>query len=384
MLKDLCVLVLLSAGVFVFGNTALNGSLGAPESLSGELKSPPDSLYEWNIGTEAPFKYRLLHRAIVLGTYRLVSEKDNNMLFFRLYQAYALIFHVAAALAFYALLRTLRMGSASFWGTVLFALMPAMLMAYSVPVHTREDMLAYSLLSIGLISIVRNNLAGILTSFFLGVLCRETLLLLPLINLFFNRKQSMRMRGLIFVASIALFVALRLASPSAPYDVWEGLHWNLSHKVQVMGFLFISFGFLWLPFLLWLTGPADRIPEPSFFYRSSSATLAVLVVTTFFGGIYNEIRLLYLLAPWVIIGSMGYYLMNRDRVKQIITAKSYLIFTGILLLAFGAGTFLLVHKLDKIIPPSEHNISYSSWAVITAVQLYFTCVSLPLFAKSVR
>lgn len=381
MLRNACFLFLLSTGIFLLGNSYFNGSLHNRFNLSGELKSPPDALYEWNIGTQAPFKYRLLHRTLILGTYHLVAEEDNNHLFFRLYQVYSLIFQAGAVIVFYLLLRLLRFQKLALWGAALFAVMPPMLMAYSVPVHTREDMLAYALLCAGLIFMIRNNLPGMVIIFLLGVFCRETLLLLPLVNLLFNRRQAMPVRILIFAASMAVFVAIRFLLGAEDYDVWEGLKWNLAHLPQVAGFTFISFGFLWLPFFFWIFTPRDPNNDTAVIHQSSVMVLMVILGTTFLGGIFNEIRLLYLMAPWVIAGALAFYRSKEPVVMRLLT-RSYLLFSLLLLLVFAAGTALLLQQLDKIIPPSEHNISYGSWAVITAVQLYLTGVTLPVFFKT--
>jgi hypothetical protein len=380
-LRHACLLFLLSTGVFLLGNTSFNGSLRNPTNLSGELKSPPDSLYEWNIGTQAPFKYRLVHRSVILGTYHAVAKQENNQLFFRLYQIYSLIFQVAGAIVLYLLLRLLKFEKLAFWGAALFAVMPPMLMAYSVPVHTREDMLAYVVLSAGLIFILKNNRTGIAVTFLLGVLCRETLLILPLVNLLFNRKQSVMVRVAIISSSLIVFFAIRFLLGAENYDVWEGLKWNMSHVFQVAGFTFVSFGFLWLPFLLWMIRPEPE-EEIAFFHQSAPVVLAVILITTFLGGIFNEIRLLYLLAPWVIVGSVAFYRSKKATLQHVVMTRGYLLFSTALLVAFGAGTFLLTTHLGKIIPPSEHNISYDLWAVITSAHLYLSCASLPLlFSK---
>jgi hypothetical protein len=377
-LKDLCLLLFVASFVFYFGNSILDGSLHRPENLSGELKSPPDSLYQWNIGEEAPFKYRLLHRAMVLGTYHVLSAEPDNATFLTVYRTYAFGFHVLAVLSFYLLLRYLCLGAGAFWGAFIFSVLPPFFMAYSVPVHTREDTLAYTLLSLGLLAMLSGRVWWMVLIFALGALCRETLLLLPLVNLLFNRPMGIAKRAAIFAVSIGIFGGVRWAVGMEVYNYWEGLKWNLGNGFQVIGFLYLTFGFLWLPFIAWMYKSIYHTENTAIIHKSSMTVLLVILTTTFLGGIFNEIRLLYLLAPWVITGAIQFFQGNRERIRLLTRSRPYLVFASIIFAVAAVSTLYLINGIQGWIE-SNYDIPYAPWITLAGIHGYLSIVTLPLF-----
>lgn len=381
-IKQLLILVILAGSTFFASNTFLNGSLTNPFHLSGELKSPKDSTYLWKIGNEPPFQYRILHRAAITPIYKLVSgEQDNNQTFFLTYKIGALFFHLLAVLIFYFFLVQINLSEMALSGAILFALLPPLAAAYNLPVHTREDTMAYSLLILGLLAIMKNKVPLIFLFAILGVLCRETLLLIPFVNLFFNKRQNLFLR--LFISSIAFgtFLLVRWHFGLPSYDYWEGLRWNVANVDQVIGFSFITFGFLWLPFFLSFLRTKEVTRTIPIITPSGPSVFVLVVATTFLGGIFNEIRLLYLLSPWVIVATLSYYLKNEKEIKLRFFSKRYLAFASIaLLVAIVLGGFALSNA-TRLVGTSQYDIPFALWIVLTILQVYLSSITVPLLFK---
>jgi hypothetical protein len=272
----------------------------------------------------------------------------------------------------------------AFAGAAIFAILPPLLMAYNVPLHTREDTLGYIILIAGLIAIIKNDTASIILTTLIGVLCRETLLLLPFINLFFNKKQNLWIRVLVVILGFGVFLLIRIISGITKYDYWEGLNWNLSNIEQVVGFGYITFGFLWLPFFLSFKKRVQSSPDTTIITQSGLSVFILVIVTTFMGGIFNEIRLLYLLSPWVIITSLLYYLENKNEIKSILRLKWYRIFLiTISLFAISALVILFICALQLKVS-SKYDIPYKSWITIGLIQAYLGIATLPIGFKIYR
>ena len=381
--RNIFVLIFISGLTFYLSNNLLDGTLKSEVNLGGELKSPPDSLYLWNIGKEAPFKYRILHRAIVSGTYgALKSTPHDSGLFFTIYKTYALIAHVGAVLIFYFFIGITDLKNLRLPGAVLYAMLPPLLLAYNVPVHTREDTFAYCLLLTGIVGIIKNKPLIVLLTSLIGIFCRETLLILPVIYLFFQHKQLFSLRVVILLLTAGVFFLIRFYIGLNKYDHTEGLRWNLTHPDQVFGFLFVSFGFLWFPFLLNLLTRKNnpiKLTNLDVLYRSAPTVVALILITTFLGGIFNEIRLLYLLAPWVITLALYQYEIRKLTIHQRLMSKSFLLFITITALVIVPLTIIIMRSYESFIPASKYGISYGKWIIITCIQVFLTLLTAPLF-----
>lgn len=375
--------------IFNFSNTALQGSLSQTKTLSGELKSNPDSLYKWKIGNEAPFQYRILHKAIVIGTYSLVKGKDadDNNLFFATYKAWAFTFQLTAVLSFFLFLAVLDFNhTAAFVGSLIFLLWPPSLMAYTAPVHTREDMLAYTLIVVGLITLLKRRIFLFFIISLFGVMCRETLLLLPFIYLFFTSFDRLAFRIVLSAIPCTGFILLRLIIGMPPYDYKEGLLWNVENLDQVIGFTFLTYNVLWIPFLLsvyqfTISTVGNNKASLRLIYKSAVPVLILVMLTTFFGGIFNEIRLLYIFSPWLIPISMSYLLDNWITIKKLVVHKSYLLFIVILSLGFILSSNFTIRNYKKVIGDTNYDIPFHLWLIITIAAAFLTLAAIPVFYK---
>jgi hypothetical protein len=384
LLKQLLFLLLISSLTFSVSNFLLDGSLNSTIKLSHELKTHRDSLYSWNISTEPPFKYRVLHKFLVYGVYKITTgDQDNNRTFFLVYRSAAFLFHSLAIMLFYFFLIQINLKEMAFVGTILFSLLPPILLAYNLPVHTREDTLGYILLLVGLISIIRNNIPGIFIASILGVFCRETLLILPFVNLFFNKTQSLFLR--LFISSICfgIFLLIRFYNGIEPYNFWEGLIWNKNNLLQVIGFGYITFGLLWIPFFFRILEKQTKQPFNALIYDSAPSVFFLVIVTTFVGGIFNEIRILYLLFPWVITIGLSEYTEHKAKIATQLKSKRYQFYATALALITCAITTYMVKKVDQYFV-SQYEIPFLTWIIVASIQGYLGLLLMPYFFGKIK
>lgn len=377
------VLVLFSTIIFFVSNHYMRGSLRSEVYLAKEIKSPLDSIAQYRIASEAPFKYRLLFPQIIKATYNALYDQPSTLGFYHVYRAWSLCFYVASVLAMFWLLSTCGFSASfSFGGAVTFVLLPPMLMAFSLPVHTREDTLGYTLFFAGLVFLLKKKNALFLLIACLGVLCRETLLLLPLLYFFFS-ENSWLSRFIIAGIPGILWLSLRFIMGHDQYDVWLGLKWNLDNPEQVVGFLFITFSICWLPFLFNLIefkkGNVVNNLNRKFFFQTAWFSLIVILVTTFVGGIYNEIRLLYLFSPWMIIITLDYLQKNQGHVYSLIQNQKYRVYAVACAATAGLLMYFVLRYQEKLIVPGKYAVPYDLWIILSVCYIFILLLSLPLF-----
>ncbi len=391
MIKDRLIIVVFACLVFIVSNMLLNGYLSSYQSLGDEIAAPADALHEWHLNKKAPFEYRILFPAIVLSAW--TATRGENTAFYWSYVSISLIFFIGAALAFFQLLLELRFSRRlSLTGVIIFLLLPPLLLAYTLPVHTREDTLAYLILCLGLLFLLRKQYVWFFSICLIGVLCRETLLILPFIFLFFVKDFSFWKRAFLASLPIVAWLALRILveTNKAAYDPLEGFKWNLANPAQVVVFAFITFGPLWI---LWLGGRKLVLRKESsknmnervqMLARSAPWALTLIIVTTFLGGIYNEIRLLYLGFPWVISLSLVFIKAYQDQLRSAINSKGYIRgITGLILLA-GVGYYFIFKNQDALLAITQHDIPVLIWLTIGLVMTTITVAILLLIGVAHR
>lgn len=375
------LIVVIAAVQFFVSNHTFRGYLRSEVFLGKELKTHRDSLYQYKLVAEAPFKYRLLFPSIVKGTYAVLYASDDALGFYQVYKGWSLFFYVTAAVACFFFLSVVGFQQSwAFAGALIFLWLPPVLLAYSLPVHTREDMLAYTLMFAGLSCLVQQRWWWMLAVALLGALCRETLLLLPLMYFLFGRDPQWWRRFLIAGLPVALWLSIRVGMPHQPYDTWEGLRWNLNNPEQVVGFLFITFNVLWLAFAVYVRKLKryQHAPEPlGFFYRSAWAALLIILITTFVGGIYNEIRLLYLFAPWMIVIALTVYREYAGVIAEVRQHRAYVLYTRLVTVGSVIGLGLLLKYQEKIITPGRYAVPYYLWITVSVVYIMLLLWAVP-------
>ena len=363
-------------------NLWLGGYLFSYQSVGSEIAAPADALYEWNLNQRAPFEYRMLFPALVNGVWRMTAQ--TNAAFYGSYVGVSFACGIGAALAFFQLLLSVGFSArCSLVGVGMFLLLPPFLLAYTLPVHTREDTLAYLLLCVGLLLLVRKQYAGFALISVAGAACRETLLILPFVLLFFTHDLSFLKRALLASLPVAVWVLIRVLVEAnhESYDPLDGLEWNLNNPAQVVGFAFITFGPLWIG---WIKGRS--IPRPSaladgieLLARSAPWVLLLILLSTFLGGVYNEIRLLYLGFPWVIALSLFFFSTYAPQIKTIVRTTRYIKYVGSLGIASGLVYYVLAKNFASVVGPIYYDVPVQTWLAVFSVMFFVSLAMLPLY-----
>jgi len=376
---------LLFVTFFVFlGSISYEGSnLASKKSFAREIQSPVDNLMKWELGNKPPYKYRALFRWIVKGSWTIMFKGNNDRLY-HIYIFWNFIFLAGTVFLLNHFLNILGFSqNYSIFGSLLFLACPAIFMAFSLPVHTREDFLGYFLLTLGLIFTVKKKLITMTLVAVLGVFCRETLLILPFYFLFFSDTPKFYKRILIAAIPIIVWVCFRIIYGLESYDYWEGFRWNLENLEQVAGFFFITFGALWLPFfvnLLKLKTLCREVNNAGFrsLLKASPWVLSLVFVMTFLGGIFNEIRLMFLIFPWVIPLSLLFFRKYYGFIKIYFTQRNYMIFIVILSTFTIYAIIWSLHNFEYYLESSKYNIPFQQWIIVALVNLFFMIAFSPI------
>ncbi len=386
-LKQVILLVFITITVFFLSNTFFGGYI-TPDRLGSEISASPEALYEWHLSQKAPFQYRLLFPAIVQGSWQLLTaDQPDNEVFFYVYQGWSLFFLITAVISFYFLIQAFGFNQRwRLWGCLFFLISPPVLLAYTLPVHTREDTLGYTLLCVGLLCLMHQRIFLFFLVTLLGVLCRETLLILPFIFLFFIPFRNIAFRTGLAAMPVLLWISLRFWIDGGVYDPLEGLKWNLANLEQVVGFSFITFHFMWLLFFYGLLHRQSFIRNNAdfptqFLFQSGFIIFCLIVITTFIGGIFNEIRLLFLMFPWVIMIALHVLRMYQNRISAALQHKKYQVYLLINVLVFGVACIYLVQHYQQFLDPSRYAIPFQVWIVATFVYVLITVLFIPLYYK---
>lgn len=379
----LLTIILFSSGIFYVNNAFLYGYLRSKQNFANEIRSNVESIEDYTITKVAPFKFRLLFPAFIKSTYHAAFQHPDSQGFFTIYRFWSLIFFVTAACSMFFLLRACAFNDTySFFGTLVFLLLPAMSLAYTLPVHTREDTLAYTIFFMALIFFLKDQKVLFLLFAVMGALCRETLLLLPLLYFFFSKDNNILRRLFISGLPCAVWLSVRLLMSQQEYDVWEGLKWNLQNPAQVVTFLFMTFAFCWLALFIktlsYKRSIAHATEPVKFFLRSSWFTLIIILLTTIVGGIFNEIRLLYLFSPWMIVLTMDFIRDNRESMKAVLARKDYWLYSALCTMACAAVLYFALKYQDQLLPPGKHGVPYHLWIIVAMSTVLTFMLFLPL------
>lgn len=380
------ILVLVIATIFfILSGFVFKGSLNNISYLSSEIASP-EALYKYSLAEKAPFKYRMLFSSLVQLTYNIFSEPKNNQNFYIIYCLWSGLSYIAAAVSFYILLITLKFSRQhSIWGLMLFLLCPAVLFGYSLPVHSREDFLAYTILNISLIFIIRNNFKGVLCFAFLGILCRETLLIIPFLYLFFTTSKWIH-KALVVSICFVVFFLIRFISGYESYNFLDlGFFYNLQNIEESIGFIFLVFSFMWPVYLYDLYAYFQykkNIPkDPLTFLRKSSLAVFILILsTTIIGGRINEIRLMFLLFPWVIPIFLFYVKSLKISFYNAYQTRGYKIYLLICACSI-IPLYVIASENITLFTEGIFAVPYNQWIIVTCIHLFILCSSIPIYIE---
>jgi hypothetical protein len=376
-------LIAVMAGLLFFvSNHFMRGYLRSEITLAKEIKSPPVAIYRYTLSQEPPFRYRVVFPAIVKSIHTTFYTADDSRGFYVVYVGVSLIFYITSAVAMFWLLKQCGFDNIlCFSGCIIYLLLPAMLLAFTLPVHTREDTLAYTLFFTGLGLLIRRDRWVFLCVSIAGALTRETLLLLPLLYLLFAKDERIFRRLFIAGVPVLAWLFVRFGLPQERYDVWEGLTWNLNNLEQVAGFTFIAFNVLWLPFVLHISFYRRHLhytpQDLRFFYRTSLFTLLVILLTTFLGGIFNEIRLLFLFSPWMIILALDFWKNYREIIKSVFQTRTFRVVFMVCAVFCATLMFVVLQNREKLIPSGKYSVPYDLWVTLSIVYIFVFLTMIP-------
>jgi len=344
----LVVLLFLLVVVFAF-NWIAGGTITSPRHLAIDLASPPDSPQDWSVQYWIPTEYRALFRWIVQGTYSVLFSPTDAFGFYSAFVFWSFFFFGCALIAFYFYLRVLDLSStAAFIGGLLFLASPPVLLAYKYPVYTREDPLAYFLVLLGLIAVFKSKAMWVSVISAVAALTRETTLILPLAYVLASRDPWSK-KFLVCLPPLLAVVGVRFLLGFAAYDPFEGSIYNLQTPGQTLAFLFCAFGVLWLPYLIRMQDKWREGNFASYAWQVLVATGPIILILVLGTQIVlaraREIRISFLLFPWVIPLALDWFRANGERLRALVFQIGFWV-TAITILAILSLTILYFHLTD--------------------------------------
>ncbi len=291
--------------------------------FGGEL-SPNSWAWEgsWSKSAE-PFKYRILFRYSVdffADSLTAFLPKDLTTYW------YALVTGLLISISFSLVALELLLRECNYKPSlrsillIVWFLFPPIHHAFLLPVQTKEDFLAYGIFFLGIRSILKNDLYGVLFWTILAALTRETLLILPLVFFLVSCK-PLSQRVLPLICAVALQLGIRILMGTEGYQVLRNENFETALTIPMSIFLILGFGWVGLFTLLLKTRIAstynmtlqslklkncDEESGPPDYLERLVATLPIVfilvLITHLLMGRIVEIRISALLAPWALIG----------------------------------------------------------------------------------
>jgi hypothetical protein len=330
-----------------------NTYISSPDRLVNALVRRVGQIPSWTVWgekLEQPFPNRVLFRflyvgvarAFGLGPFGVWAEFVALNYALSLAQAFVLYFYCARTLALPRAVAALSVGLVHLSFTHVFA--------FEYPVYVIEDLLAYLLLLGGLTALSERKHRLFLACLVLGVLTRETLLIL-LVVYWLHSRDSLVPKAVAAVLGVAAFAAPRLLLGNMVYNPLQvSLSINLQRPVEALIFVFATFGVLWWTILLawrenrWLIGtPLDR----------SIAIWAVILIliASLVGGRLRETRLVFLAFPWIVIPSAAYLVDQFERLKRarVVPAQLRLAVPVFVISGLALGVLVLLSPIRQMI-----------------------------------
>jgi hypothetical protein len=324
------------------------GALASPWALVAELHGTRDAPASWHMGEEVPYCYRWLFRALVLSAIRIVPGGTSPEGFYSVFVAASGATLFLAAIAFEQLLREL--GHTSRWrrlGLGLFFAGFPIVFAYDMPIHTREDFLAYGCVALELVWVARDRPWLLALTGAAAANVRETTALGLLPYLFVASRSRATRFAAVTPAFLAMAAVHVLRAPArAGVLPPQGITTNLAAPGESLLYLFASFGALWVLAAIRLVerrsqGQRDGIlgwPQAAF-------AIGLALVTYVFLGMMRECRIVYVAAPWVVGLSLEY--LASERFREVWHERAAWL-VALLVLALGAWFELRIAREPEL------------------------------------
>jgi hypothetical protein len=340
----LLVTLVFAVNVFLRSNTYVS----SPERLVGALvrrvgQAPGWSL--WGRGLEQPFPNRVLFRVLYIGIARTFGLDSFGIWLEFVALNYVLSLAQAFLLYFYCT-RTLRLSRGTAALSIALVLLSfTHLFAFEYPVYVIEDVLAYVFLLGGLIALSKQQTVLFQLCVVLGVLTRETLLILLVVYFLYSGHSSI-LKGVAAIPGLLALALPRLLLGNMAYNPLEvSLAINLQRPVEALVFVFAAFGVLWcvIPFAWY----ENRLLGGTPLNRTIGVVaVALILIASLVGGRLRETRLVYLAFPWIVVPSAAYLVTQYDRLRRSrkLAQALRLIVPTFAVLAVGISLFVSIFR----------------------------------------
>ncbi|MBN2383474.1 hypothetical protein JXQ70_11375 [bacterium] len=388
--SDVCAMIIMAGLVFIVFrvNWVIGASWQNVTYLANELASPVDSPQSWVLQTMAPFRYRLLFFSLVQGTWSLFFSQTDAYGFVMVFRFWSVFFSYALVIAFYFFLQQLNFGRRSaFLGVLLLLFSPPMFFAYIHPVHTREDPIAFLLIVLQLSLLLKGRMFafGVVNS--IGMFCRETLLLVP-ICYFIVSPDRLWLRFVHVAVPLITAFLIRFVLGFSSYDPLSLSAENVTFPYETAVGMFLVFGVMWLPGLAGLIkswSSRDELSRPLRFLACSGPwALGLIVASHLILGRAREIRISFLIFPWILVFGLKWFQNNRTVLHQVIKDK---LFWGYVLLVLLGSSGLFVYLNAHLAEYHDllNTFARGCWLKLIVCQLFLTLVMFyPLFRSLTR
>lgn len=376
--------LLLFALLLVFALNILAGStITSPQNLAIDLASPPDAPQDWLVQNWALVKYRALFKWIVRGTWSLFFSPADTWSFFVVFVAWSFVFFYGTLITFYYYLRVLDFDRrASFIGCLVFLATPPVLLAYKYPVYTREDVLAYFLVLLGLLAIFKLKPALMSVFAAAAALTRETTLIVPLTYLI-AAHAAWRKRIVYILPPLLALIGLRWLWGVANGNAFESSVLNLLFPGETIAFMFCVFGVLWLPMGLGMRDRWHQRESLDYAWQvltvSGPLIVALVIGAAIFLARAREIRSSFIVFPWALPFALDWFRKRTEYFARLVKNYRYWVFAFSILAALSVGVlaFRLTH--DEWMRTLLADFKNGYWLVIGTLNLAATlAIFLPM------
>lgn len=304
------MITLLITGVFAINVLVRDRPfISSPEVLTETLRLRIGVGPNWSLlgeGLERPYVYRFLFRFVTVGLARVAGLGVVGFWIEFVILSYLLTLLQAALLYFFCHpILKLTWQSAAL-SVVLTHLSFTSLFAYEYPVWVVEDSLAFVLMLGGLIALSRRNAPVFQVCVVMGVLTRETLLLLIAVYWLYSRDTIPAKLFAAIPALLALVASRVLLAGGLYYDPFAaGANVNFSRPLEATIFVFATFGVLWFiaPFAWRNVSQLDGTAVSRWI---SPLMVMLIFLVSLLGGRLRETRLVFMCFPWIVIPSSVY------------------------------------------------------------------------------
>jgi len=379
--------ILLFVLVLIFAlNILAGGTITSPQNLAIDLASPPDSPQDWLVQDWTLVKYRALFKLIVRGTWSLFFAPTDAWSFFVVFVVWSFVFFYCTVIAFYYFLRVLDFDRrTSFIGGLVFLAAPPVLLAYKYPVFTREDVLAYFLVTLGLIAIFKLKPALMSLIAAAGALTRETTLILPLTYLLASN-DSRRKRIAYIIPPLLALVGVRLLWGYANGNALESSILNFLFPGETLAFMFCVFGALWIPIVMGMRDRWQQRNSLSYAWHvltvSSPFILVLVIGAALFLAREREIRSSFIIFPWAIPFALDWFRNRTEYFARLAKNYRYWIFAFSIFALLSAGVLAFHLTNPGLMKDLLADFKNGYWLVIGTLNLSATlAIFLPMLYR---